>query len=206
MNPSDLVGVTWTLEVEMIFYGVCALIAPALRARNLRVLFVIALAMFGAALWLKATGLPNNQYWALQSSLAIIPLMFMGTLLYYHYRGHLSLARLTVLVIAMGLIFAATRALRASDFVSWQTVPYLAGFVVMALCYAFARSWKSRTAFFFADISYPLYVVHSVGGYGVMIFVMSFGARSRSPSSRRLPMRSRPRRRSTSLSRSRRCA
>jgi hypothetical protein len=90
LPPID--GISWTLEVEIKFYLLAALLAPVLIRGNLRALLCVAL--FGGALFLWTgndleligRSMPSlaRLILALQISWVMITFMFIGTLFHFH--------------------------------------------------------------------------------------------------------------------------
>lgn len=186
LGYSSLDTVNWTLAIEIKFYLLAALCAGALLRCRLPLLIALA-TLAGIALGLNAllpllAATPSLQ-WSLTALAALaldcsyICFMLIGVLFYHHLRGALSTARL-----ALGSL-----ALMAAFLLAWQLGPqqgsfaaisvyYDYAFVAFALCYAARRHFRPlRLLDFFADISYPLYAVHSLTGFSLLKILMDRG-------------------------------
>ncbi|TPN58834.1 acyltransferase [Mesorhizobium sp. B1-1-9] len=166
-------GIVWTLEIEIKFYLICAL-ALALFRRGSIWVFAIPAALAACEFYMIRNGF---------SQAAILPIpflifMFIGVVFHYLRLGALSAER--ALFLGAGLFFGFSVLLG-------QAIPGLAsmawtyGFAV--LTFAFAASFpqlfqRTRVADFFADISYPLYVVHGVAGYAALRVLLDLGVKA----------------------------
>jgi peptidoglycan/LPS O-acetylase OafA/YrhL len=176
LKSRDIDGIIWTLEIEVKFYVLCALSFALLHRRSPWV-FAIPIVLGIFALWLCAkipdwdAAHPNR----VGLSITMLNLsqyvvyMYVGTV--FHYL-HLKSIKAEAAVFLIAVLFAVTCLI-------WHSGPYK-GSVAIAWNYgfgigvfAFAMSWprlfkRQRVLEFFADISYPLYVVHGIAGYVLM--------------------------------------
>ena len=154
--------VVWTLEVEIKFYAIAFMIGPLLghaRAACFAVAAIIWFLAFNHLLprWLH----PASPY---------LVFMFAGTAFNFWFRRQLGV--IPAAAIAIVLLIAAGSIVPVED-LSWWSINYMAGFVVFAACLTGSRFFQvSRITTFLADISYPLYVVHSFVGYAVMTILI----------------------------------
>jgi peptidoglycan/LPS O-acetylase OafA/YrhL len=154
--------VVWTLEVEIKFYAIAFLIGPLLRRASLTCFAVPAI------LWLLAFNhaLPH---WLDQASPYLV-FMFVGTAFNFGFRGKLAATPTAVVVAA--LMIGAGSIVPPKD-LWWWSINYAAGFVIFAASLLGSRFFQvSRVTTFLADISYPLYIVHSFIGYAVMTILI----------------------------------
>jgi len=182
--------VVWTLEVEVKFYVVCAIAWKWLRLGDRRV-FLIPLAMAGCAIgieallpgWLQADAYVYQLAYRLGNHAAMtsrfLGFMFIGVAMFYHYRQRLSTVGLCAISALLYCIF----------WIQWSNAPnsaeslsvlvvnsYTLALIVFGLSYAFSKRWpSSRVLSYFADISFPLYVVHGVAGYVALGIMAAHG-------------------------------
>jgi peptidoglycan/LPS O-acetylase OafA/YrhL len=180
--PAD--GIVWTLVVEIVFYAFCLV---AYRTLTRRWWAVAAAAAVCVAL---QVGLPRLP-WELGRPFAgivyilvlaspFVPVMLVGVAVSALRSGQMSLRAVVILVPAL----AATHTLLLTTSpVVTVSVQYRVTFVltIAAFCAvaALAGGWRPHpVADFFADISYPLYVVHGVLGYALLYSFAVAGLRS----------------------------
>ena len=169
-NNVDLVN--WTLAIEVKFYILMAVLRPWVLAGRVAPL----LAWSGFAIVVAAA----EQHGLIHLSTAFadepmcIGFMLIGTVFHYHMTGRLGTAS----------AFAAGTLLVALFLLCWRVGPiqnqipsipasYLDALALFLAAYV-ARTWfrSIRWLDALADISYPLYLTHSIIGYSVMTFVI----------------------------------
>ena len=188
---SNIDFVVWTLEIEVKFYVVCAAAWIWLRRGDCRV-FAIPLAMAACAIvvqvlspgWLSTNALSYQIAYRLGYTFTLtsrfLAFMFIGVAFYYHHRRRLNSIELGAISMALLLVFWLLWSVQWSMLPGVTAAPsglvitsYALAFVVFLASYLFSRRWPStRLLAFFADISYPLYVVHGIAGYvalGIMV-------------------------------------
>ncbi len=162
--------VNWTLAIEVKFYLLMALMRPWILAG--RVLPLFAWALFGLAVAAaQRYGLIhlNDQ---LADEPMLIGFMLIGTLFHYHLVGRLgAAASLGAGSVLFGLFVCCWRLSPMRALFPSLTMNYLYALVLFLASYL-ARGrfrsvgWLDRLA----DISFPLYLIHSIIGYSVMTF------------------------------------
>lgn len=175
----DVVGVYWTLQIELIFYGVCALlfITDRLQQREM-VVATALLAGLVCALIRYQTGilLPVALFIA-------VALMFVGDSLRALVERRTSATRVSVLVavVAVGLIPIALLAYRHEGIryllTYWAAMGAFIG--VFAFRAQIERSVRTnRIGRWLADCSYSVYLLHgSVGGaFGSTVYLATDSA------------------------------
>ncbi|MFJ3484661.1 acyltransferase family protein [Pseudomonas sp. NPDC090202] len=153
--------VNWTLAVELKFYLVAALIAPLIVAGRVWPLIGIALLVYGVN---------RFSHTALGTEMYFVTFMFMGVLFNYQFRGLIGLPKfLASLAVIFGLFVAGWDASPWPDALLITGVNYLYGLLIFGAAYLARHHFRNlRPLDFLADISYPLYILHSLIGYSVM--------------------------------------
>jgi peptidoglycan/LPS O-acetylase OafA/YrhL len=177
--------VNWTLVIEVRFYITAALMWPLIRRSSVLAIFNFSLAVLALLTWippswsviqLRGTLVSVE---SMKAELLFLPFLFIGTLFHFGLKGHISPRTLWSSVLGVFLIFSMMwkKSPLAAEF-PLVTANYLYALVLFGGCYmARARFKESRILDFFADISYPLYLLHSLIGYAVIRFLMAHGWR-----------------------------
>ncbi len=164
-------SVMWTLEIEMFFYGICALAANHLREGR-RTLWLFPVGIFLFWLGVDQTVAYFHEYPSVARKLAsfhtdpvFIIFMFCGVALNLRQRGKLTLPQTAAAIALCFGLFAAAQYIGHMPFVTVLRY-YAGGLIVFMAAMRFQTSFKrTRVTKFLSDISYPLYVVHGVAGY-----------------------------------------
>ncbi|WP_330998604.1 acyltransferase family protein [Ollibium composti] len=182
LGYSRIDGISWTLEIELVFYLIVALLGTRLAFSGPRTLITAALIVSGASVasifslragFYNTVGNTGVQFWA--SLLLIIGvsyhLLFIGCLTRLEFSVVNS--AITALVIAVWLCSDRT-------VYNWQLV---GGYILAILIFSIgfrtrARIYSNIILSHLADISYPLYVVHALTGYAVMYWAIDNDASS----------------------------
>jgi peptidoglycan/LPS O-acetylase OafA/YrhL len=188
LTPS-IDGIIWTLEVELFFYATCLVFMDQIRTCDRR-LFLTALGVIplayliplGSGIILRA-GMPIYAiaFWA--STVPVyVCFMFCGTAFYFHYKGRLSLPGLCMTQLLLLLCFIVSLQIGFLATPDWSApVAYVAAFVVFGLCFLMRESfsilpdWVRWPFAVLADVSYPLYAVHGVFGYTILVRALAAG-------------------------------
>lgn len=176
-------GIIWTLEIEMKFYLICAILISVFRKHSIKV-FITPLILFLFALYINkvAPEWINSNISAFHLAMAYmffsqyIIYMFIGTMFYYMYCGYINANKA---YLGIGILFTLFCILwwagpySASINVAWS---YAFALLVFAFAYAHPKLFKSNRFFdFFANISYPLYIIHGVAGYVALRILLEMG-------------------------------
>lgn len=165
--------VNWTLIVEVTFYVGVALLAVPLRRANLAVVFWVAAGILGVSSLHDLFGVsdaPASALWMFESTALYIVFMLIGVTFSFHARGLLGAGRLGASVLALFTLFVICWLLTffRVQFPSF-TVNYGYALLVFSTLYVLRdRIHSVRVLDYFAAISYPLYLVHSLVGYTLM--------------------------------------
>ncbi|MGE8410255.1 MAG: acyltransferase family protein [Pseudomonas sp.] len=167
-------GISWTLEVEIYFYLVlCVLGARAMQFDFKRYMIAALTVSFLAALTFKFKG------YLIGVQMASGLMLLLGMAYYSLLNSKLTLRQfwaIQVTVVILIAILWLLVAARAEYTYQWMS-GYLAAIAVFHVCYLLrARFTENRLLSHFADISYPLYVVHALFGYAIMYVLVEQGA------------------------------
>jgi|GEM_PF-273073 len=182
-------GIIWTLEIEIFFYVTCAVLMHRIRKFDRRI-FLLAVLVAPLALvvgWrggaLIRIGMP---IYAVVSWVATVPVyicfMFCGVALYYHYHDRFSRIGLFAAQTLLLVVFVTGMRVGVLAEQGWTApICFLIAYGVFTLGYA-ARErvsalpyWACRPFYWLADISYPLYVVHAILGYTIVVHAIEVG-------------------------------
>ena len=183
IGSRNIDGIIWTLEIEVKFYAVCAISCVLLRKKSI-LAFALPVVLAAFALWLSTMlptlSLAHPKRAAFLSTLLnlsqFIVFMYIGVVFHYMHVGAIK-AENAVLLIAslfiMTCMIWTSGPYNNSIHIAWNY-----GFAVAI--FAFAMSWpqlfrSNRVLDFFADISYPLYVIHGIAGYVLMRTLQEYG-------------------------------
>lgn len=160
VGQKDLIGVYWTLQIELVFYLTCGVLL-ALRAlgRSERMLYL----WLGGALLCAAVRLASGS--ALPVALFLgLTLMFLGDLLREHHEGRAApgALRRTTVVVALVIVPVCWMSYR-----HWQgyVAAYWAAILVVFAAHAFWERFERRRALrtlseSLGNISYGVYLFH----------------------------------------------
>jgi peptidoglycan/LPS O-acetylase OafA/YrhL len=168
-EPQNVVlGVGWTLQIEVLYYALILLVTPLIRRRPM-------LAMAGELVLISAILGSSHAFganWFLfAANVAYLPYMLIGQAIYFYWAGGLSGPRalffglFCYLVIVFGLYRIHTEFLQMDHSRILPLMIALAVFV-WALVYG-QKLGLHRVSRFFSDISYSLYLVQ--GPFGLLL-------------------------------------
>jgi peptidoglycan/LPS O-acetylase OafA/YrhL len=167
--------VSWSLEVEIKFYAICALVVWLSSLQRARTLVAVCAVLCGlgavAGHWaedLTAANVHLGQVAAVfREDARYLVFMFVGVCFYNLFRGHWGWRRFAatagVLLCLHGL---ALQLSAEGPLWPYFWTGYGLALAIFGGCYLLrARLPRSRPVNFLANISYPLYVVHQVVGF-----------------------------------------
>ncbi len=182
-------GIIWTLEIEVFFYFVCMMGAGLIRNFDTRIFVfaapVVPLALFvthGAGPLMRIGALAFGVVSWISAVSVYVTFMLCGVAFHYFHRGHLSRSGLILAQTFLLLTFVVGMRIGVLSLQGWTAILcYLIAFVGFATAYL-ARDVVSnlprgvaKPFFLLADISYPLYVVHAVLGYTIIVRAIAAG-------------------------------
>lgn len=176
---SSLDFVSWSLAVEIKFYAVVALLfligKSAHQVILLSTTFLIACCV--AAYFSTHHGDPTSSFAYLISDMKYMTFMFLGCLFYYVLYGELSTAAALGYGMVIYALFVVINAFYEGEFFGALAKNYTYALILFSACYWFRNRFRdNRCLDFIADISFPLYLVHSMIGYVVMPILIDKGA------------------------------
>jgi len=182
--PAPADGIVWTLIVEAVFYCFCLVAYRSLTRRWVAVASVAAACVGGQ---MALSNLPISSQppfaglvYVLVLSFPFLPVMLIGVTLSAWRRGQMGGAAAIVLILVLTAVHAV---LLATNPIVAAGMAYRMTFVVTIAAFCLVSLWGGRwrahsVTDYFADISYPLYVVHAVLGYAMLHSLTAAGVRS----------------------------
>lgn len=175
----SLDGISWTLEIEFKFYLVCALFSTAIMNARLKK-FILLIFCCGLLSLLPVLnnfmrmGFPWFQIiHAIGFSFLFIIYMLIGILFSWHCQKQLSDKRflISVCISFIWFSFMWYYNLHLGIQHSVGTLNFLLALLVFTLVYLCRKSISVPPILkWFGDISYPLYVIHPIVGYGLLYY------------------------------------
>lgn len=183
--PALADGIVWTLIVELVFYAVCLLVYRSLTRRWYAILAVgVACVALQLVIARSAAAIPftagRGLAYIVLLAAPFLPVMLIGVVLSAYRRGQLAMPATLLLVPALTGVHLV---LMSTTEVVPTPLKYRLTFVgtigLFALVSVVGDRWRSHPVTgFFADISYPLYVVHAVLGYVLLSLLTAGGLRA----------------------------
>ena len=171
-EPQHVVlGVAWTLQIEVMFYAMILLATPIIRKAPVRAMLLEIALIFAAIATARSGG---GDWFLFAANLAYLPYLLVGQAIYFYWAGGMSGGR----AMAFGWL-----AYFAAVYGTWQIhTPFLdpsesrilclvfaLGIFAWAMCYG--NRWGATSlARKMSDVSYSLYLIH--GPVGLMLLVL----------------------------------
>lgn len=167
--------VNWTLAVEIKFYIIALLLRQSIAGGRVIPLFVFSTISLSLNCVTATFSIAQPEgVFALYKEMMFIGYMSIGVLFNYHIRGMISTKRFVPAVaVGFGMFSVCWKfGVGGPDF-SYFYLSYTWALLVFSGAYCLREKARSiRILDWLADISYPLYLVHSLIGYAVMRFLM----------------------------------
>jgi peptidoglycan/LPS O-acetylase OafA/YrhL len=170
--------VNWTLAIEVKFYILMALLAAVIRKGDATALTAIALFLLLVAMSaISGTLSASIENWFVlvaRTDSPFLIFMLIGVLFSFRLRGLLSRTQLALGCLAFLDIFAACWHVSAyAPLLQAIAINYVYALGIFSVCFAV----RSQARQFWvldrlADLSYPLYLIHSLVGYVVLRMLM----------------------------------
>jgi len=173
--------VNWTLAIELKFYFFAAVLYRSIRSGKSLPIFLLALAILAACELfpkvLAGTGFPLGPVQFLKTELMCVIFMFIGTGFYHHYTGVYGFRKLMAYVATLLILFLLCwpRTIWSEQI---PNVPqnYIYGLIVFGVSYMCRSFFRPIAPLdFLANISYSIYVLHSIIGYLSLRVLMDRG-------------------------------
>ncbi|WP_081054647.1 acyltransferase family protein [Burkholderia vietnamiensis] len=181
MNIPSIDMVNWTLCIEVLFYVAALLMWPFIKRASALALVNFSLVVMALVTWWPESwdtihvGATPVVLAFFKYQLMMVSFLFIGTLFNFRLNQRISGATLFGSAIAIFIAFLAAwpHTPLAGQF--WATpVNYFYALIVFSFCFIVRDRFRQlKIVDFFADISYPLYLVHAVTGYAIIRVLMS---------------------------------
>jgi len=179
--PCDTIDkVNWTLITEMRFYLLCILLNSVSSLRNPFALAFAALLLCGSNFllpWASSTASPFLITFVslLGHYSPYLIFMFIGVGFHNLFQSTWPLAWfLLVGALLLGLFYTSAFAIPSHNWVQRLVRGYTLALAVFSLVYLFRHRLKPHPVLnFFAEISFPLYVIHGLAGYALLTFLFN---------------------------------
>ena len=170
--------VCWSLAVEIKFYLVIALIF--LLGRQAHRVIMLSMAFVGvccvAAYFFTHSQSQASFFSYLVSDMRYMTLMFLGCLFYYMLYGELSPRAALGYGAIIYALFVTINAFYENEFFGPLVKNYTYALILFSACYLLRNRFRdNRILDFLADISFPLYLLHSMIGYVAMPILIDKG-------------------------------
>ncbi len=174
-NTPNIDGVVWTLEIELKFYSIWLVFGRRVATAPL----VIATVAVLLALQLSLSRTFQSSYWLglVSYSIPYLIYFFIGTWAHIHYKKRLStLALLSGILIIFGATITA-RLLGPEAQSARVLINYAIGLLIFFSFYRYPQPLNKMARWLepLAQVSYPLYAVHSVLGYVILRLLLDAG-------------------------------
>ncbi len=186
MGSRNIDGIIWTLEVEIKFYCICAAFAVLFRKGSNQIFLIpIGLFAFSILVYSQASGLGVLLPWLYEKlnaatfSFSFMVFMFIGVIFNYLHRNLISLKNTMILIPVFGIMFCLMWWFGIHQGSFSQAWSYGLALATFCLAYFRPKLFRSNRIFdFFADISYPLYVIHGLPGYIALRILLDRGVKA----------------------------
>ncbi len=169
-------GVSWTLEIEVKFYILSALLLFRTYKKMYlkRLLFIGTLGLFVliilGAIFDDTLSRSYQLAYVVQMNIIFITFMLIGVLFNFHHRKGITTKSLFLSVIFLFALFTIDWKFSVLS-TGYQKAVYNYGLALLVFSVFYFYRYKIKTNIildFFADISYPLYIIHPIVGYTIM--------------------------------------
>lgn len=168
-NSKYLLAGQWTVFIEVKFYILAALsyVLSKGKWKKFCLYYLVGLALFTASGFLLFVKYPHYLYRVTSQTFLGLTFIFCGTLFYFFKNGLLNKQNLyfftTILCVSGCIGFTLMNPNHKHAFV--MTLSYVSGVILSLFCISIQDKIKySKIIDFFANISYPLYLIHLTVG------------------------------------------
>lgn len=164
-------GIIWTLEIEVKFYIVCAMTILFFRKDSFLLILIPIISTITAIIIGndKVIGSVPQFLKSAPIYLSYFNIMFIGVTLHLLHENKIKTIHAFIISFLLIAMFHISIASGILNTLKWTTSNYIISFLVFISCMKFdILNKKNKFLSFMANISYPLYVIHGVGGYCLM--------------------------------------
>ena len=175
---SSLDFVCWTLAVEVKFYLVIALIfLIGKNAHQVIMLSLGFLVLCCVGAYFATHGLNQESSFSyLISDMKYMTFMFLGCVFYYFLYSEIGLGSALGYGAIIYALFVTISSLYEKEIFGALAKNYTYALILFSICYLLRNRFRdSKILDFLADISFPLYLVHSMIGYVIMPILIDQG-------------------------------
>ena len=170
--------VCWSLAVEVKFYVVIALIF--LVGKNAHQVIALSLGFLAAcciAAYFAAHSLNQESFFAyMMSDMKYMSFMFLGCLFYFVLYNEISAGAALGYGAIIYALFVTISSFYEKEFFGALAKNYTYALILFSACYLLRSRFRDNKVLdFLADISFPLYLVHSMIGYVTMPILINEG-------------------------------
>ena len=162
--------VNWTLIIEVLFYILSALLMSAIRKGDMKPILLFS---FISVL----INLNQNHFCQMIGvNFMYLNYILIGTIFYFAFQSRIShTALIFYVVIEMIFLVLSWKFSALKNQFPIVTCNYFLGLIIFSLSYYYRNKFKPLTALdWFADISFPIYIIHSLVGYSIIKLLMAF--------------------------------
>lgn len=183
MGTKTIDSIIWTLEVEIKFYGLCAMAFLWFKKQSKKVFFLplifliitVTFNSFGDSLT-KVMPTVVSLTHPVIVSLQFIVYMFLGVAFHYLYVKQIKRRDFLIMTLVFWGIFGVMWYIGPYQINFFLMETYVLSYLTFSLAFCFSFQLKgNRVVNFIASISYPLYIIHGVAGYIVMRVLLEKG-------------------------------
>lgn len=178
IGVNSIDGIIWTLEIEIKFYLLLALIPQLARGKTWPLLLTGCLFLV-CNYMLKQhdyVGLISRLVFVFRNDVPYFCYMFIGILFNNHFRKKVKFCGLIIGIVSLFMLFVTlNRADHDTAHLSHHLIPSYVTSLTIFLIFYLGRNKFKFPAFFdhLANISYPLYAVHPIMGYVFLSIFLS---------------------------------
>lgn len=173
-------NVNWTLENEIKFYILCAFLYWVSNLRSIKTVSITTGALF-IFTYIATNVMPlflnNSMYgiyrfcYILSNATVFLTFMFIGTCFFNLFKGYWSKKEFISMVVYLYTLF-----LLNSHYVFPSLKEYPVNYTLILIVFSLVYYLRDRIKYssilnFFAEISYPMYIIHGVVGYALLSYL-----------------------------------
>ncbi len=170
--------VSWSLSVEIKFYILFSIIYAITRKplHVMNMLLISSLIMLIGAYY-SDSSLEQYSFTSLMfSDSQYLSFMFIGCSFYFYLKNGISLINHLSYSMMLIIIWWLICVIYNKTWMPAISINYLYAIILFSLCFYFRSKFKNNVIIdFLADISFPLYLVHSMIGYVLMSIMIDIG-------------------------------